>query len=69
MASELQLRDFYSERSKGMFSSDIFSTGCVIFYYVTRGTHPFGNLSKLHVKFSTINKSTSIILEKVQYIQ
>jgi serine/threonine protein kinase len=44
MAPELQFRDFYGERRKGTFSSDIFSAGCVIFYYVTRGTHPFGNL-------------------------
>ena len=24
--------------------SDIFSTGCVFFYFVTRGTHPFGEI-------------------------
>ncbi|KAI9561484.1 hypothetical protein GHT06_012442 [Daphnia sinensis] len=29
--------------AKGSPSSDIFATGCVTFYYVTRGIHPFGN--------------------------
>nr|CAH0098718.1 unnamed protein product [Daphnia galeata] len=24
-------------------ATDIFSTGCVLFYFLTRGTHPFGN--------------------------
>ncbi len=27
---------------KGSIESDIFSAGCVFFYYVTRGLHPFG---------------------------
>ncbi len=27
---------------KGSIESDIFSAGCVFFYYVTRGFHPFG---------------------------
>lgn len=29
--------------AKGSPSSDIFATGCVTFYYVTRGIHPFGS--------------------------
>ncbi|XP_057372222.2 serine/threonine-protein kinase unc-51-like [Daphnia carinata] len=29
-------------QAKGSPSSDIFATGCVTFYYVTRGIHPFG---------------------------
>lgn len=29
--------------AKGSPGSDIFATGCVTFYYVTRGIHPFGS--------------------------
>ena len=28
---------------KGSIKSDIFSAGCVFFYFVTRGIHPFGD--------------------------
>jgi serine/threonine protein kinase len=28
---------------KGSIESDIFSAGCVFFYFVTRGIHPFGD--------------------------
>ncbi len=27
---------------RGSVQSDIFSTGCVFFYFIKRGTHPFG---------------------------
>ena len=29
--------------TKYSYSSDIFSTGCVFFFFLTRGIHPFGN--------------------------
>ncbi|XP_046460725.1 uncharacterized protein LOC124207369 isoform X2 [Daphnia pulex] len=41
MAPEWKLNNA-TEIKTGSSSIDIFSTGCVIFYYVTRGTHPFG---------------------------
>lgn len=41
MAPELKLNNA-TEMKTGSSSIDIFSTGCVIFFYVTRGTHPFG---------------------------
>lgn len=33
-----------NEKGRGSKQSDIFSTGCVFFYFLTRGTHPFGRV-------------------------
>jgi serine/threonine protein kinase len=41
MAPEWKLNNA-TEIKTGSSSIDIFSTGCVIFFYVTRGKHPFG---------------------------
>ena len=30
-------------KGRGTKQSDIFSAGCVFFFFLTRGTHPFGN--------------------------
>ncbi|XP_046462858.1 serine/threonine-protein kinase/endoribonuclease IRE1-like [Daphnia pulex] len=43
MAPELQT----PERVTDSPSCDIFSVGCVVLYYVTRGTHPFGDLAEV----------------------
>lgn len=41
-----ELLNVYNNNSipvvKGSIKSDIFSAGCVFFYFVTRGIHPFG---------------------------
>lgn len=40
-------QQFTSVNSLGLTTaSDIFSAGCLFFYVVTRGTHPFGDLNE-----------------------
>jgi serine/threonine protein kinase len=34
-----------NQKGRGSKRSDIFSTGCVFFYFLTRGTHPFGTVN------------------------
>ncbi len=31
------------EKARGFVQSDIFVTGCVFFYFIKRGIHPFGD--------------------------
>ena len=41
---ENSMENTNTEMIRGTNKSDIFSAGCVFFYYVTRGIHPFGDL-------------------------
>lgn len=44
MAAELlEMSSPKSNKSKASTSSDVFSSGCVFFYFSTRGIHPFGD--------------------------
>ena len=52
---------------RGSVKSDIFSTGCVFFYFVTRGTHPFGEnlfiMTNIRLD-NPVNLSSNLILKK-----
>ena len=48
--------------------SDIFSTGCVFFYFVTRGTHPFGGNFFIMINILQ-NKPVNFIGKKIQFIE
>lgn len=69
MATELleQLNSF-CELQDETTATDTFSTGCVLFYFATRGTHPYGNspiyapvniLNNNPVEFISLKKSKS----------
>ena len=40
---------------RGSVKSEIFSTGCVFFYFVTRGSHPFGE--KVRIMANILDKN------------
>ena len=43
MATELLEQLQSGSEPEETIATDTFSTGCVLFYFLTRGTHPFGN--------------------------
>lgn len=63
------LRLYYQTKATSSFRGssrcDIFSAGCVFFVFLTRGTHPFGDLLYVQINISEnkpINLKSKIIL-------
>ena len=56
-----------TEGKRGSVKSDIFSTGCVFFYFVTRGIHPFGEdlfiMTNIRLN-NPVNLTSETILKK-----
>lgn len=72
MAAELleHVEDTSNELPRGTIQSDTFAAGCVFFYVVTRGKHPFGSnsfiipgniLNNKPVEFNKLNQSKYFI--------
>ena len=56
MAPEmLKLSDRSEGLARGSLASDVFSLGCVFFYFITRGLHPFGDGYHTMIKIITGN--------------
>ena len=52
---ENSMENTNTEMIHGTNKSDIFSAGCVFFYYVTRGIHPFGDRKDIEGNIEKIN--------------
>jgi serine/threonine protein kinase len=54
----LRLRNYTEGRCSKQ--GDIFSTGCVFFFFLTRGIHPFGNENDVHIIETNILKGAIV---------
>lgn len=51
--------------AKISFKSDIWSAGCVFFYYLTKGKHPFGDLNHFTQLHTNVMRGTPINMKSI----
>ena len=57
-----------SSSTKISFKSDIWSTGCVFFYYLTEGKHPFGDVKHFTKLHTNVTRGNPVNMTRIKYI-